>query len=485
MSSQAAWAGQDYVETLHLSTPNSYSASSSSNQALSAASQQQLGQQCPSTPAALGASISHSLHNEGVWYGKQPLDAARLPQQSAFAAASHVQQVAAAAAARPSLDLSSAASFPAGDCQFSFAVSGSNFAVASEHSFHPTAWNPGNSPGSPNIDVSAAGSPYIGSPAAGSPYAGRPVAAAAGGAVGSPHMLLSPQPPLGLLADDIGGVCFNQEGVAMADMLDQQQLQQQLLLLQLNSSGTCRPLALDSVQPQEQHMMQSSYSSPLPWADEAGQLQQQELMGSASISSPLTRVHQQLQQLDLQNVELSDEQHQLAVRMTDMALDQLLLKKLQLAATRERSTAAGSAEQGAHMQLSHAVAPLMQGPAAAISSRAALAARSALSVVDNSLLNQSVLAPSAWPGRPGPVGPQAQPDSQAQPGDMSAYMAGHQQQLLGHRQCMSAAYSGPLDAADMSDAARQKLLELRAVQQMQMELQDDLLISLAQCRNGP
>jgi hypothetical protein len=57
-------------------------------------------------------------------------------------------------------------------------------------------------------------------------------------------------------------------------------------------------------------------------------------------------------------------------------------------------------------------------------------------------------------------------------------MALHQQQQMGHQLCMQSVTNTRKQHGRLSDAAHAKLAELLAVQQMQMQLQEELLMSL-------
>jgi hypothetical protein len=64
---------------------------------------------------------------------------------------------------------------------------------------------------------------------------------------------------------------------------------------------------------------------------------------------------------------------------------------------------------------------------------------------------------------------------------LQAYMALHQQQQRGHQLCMQSVSQIRKQQGSLSDAAHVKLAQLLAVQHMQMQLQEELLMSLLPC----
>jgi hypothetical protein len=67
---------------------------------------------------------------------------------------------------------------------------------------------------------------------------------------------------------------------------------------------------------------------------------------------------------------------------------------------------------------------------------------------------------------------------------LQTHIALHQQQQLGHQLCMQCVTASRKQHGRLSSAAQVKLGELMAVQQVQMRLQEELLLSLLPCSNG-
>jgi hypothetical protein len=64
---------------------------------------------------------------------------------------------------------------------------------------------------------------------------------------------------------------------------------------------------------------------------------------------------------------------------------------------------------------------------------------------------------------------------------LQTYIALHQQQQLGHQLCMQSVLLSRKQHGGLSAAAQMKLAELMTVQQVQMRLQEELLLSLMPC----
>lgn len=67
---------------------------------------------------------------------------------------------------------------------------------------------------------------------------------------------------------------------------------------------------------------------------------------------------------------------------------------------------------------------------------------------------------------------------------LETYIALHQQQQLGHALCMQSVSNSRSKHGRLSAAAQVKLAELMVVQQAQMRLQEELLMSLLPANGG-